>query len=80
MEITREKDNPILIFLECGKCLEEMPAGQSPQSYGRLEVGTTKDSLRIRCVRHDGIVREIPMTGLPTEIECSQCGIERKTK
>jgi len=45
--------NQIVSFFHCKDCLEELPDGQSPQSYASLEVGWTKKGLQVWCKRHD---------------------------
>ena len=41
-------------FLNCGKCLAELPDDESPMSYARQQVGMTGEgALQVWCVRHD---------------------------
>lgn len=47
-----KNDLQILNYMHCARCLDELPAGESPQSYGRKEVGFTLRGIQIWCVRH----------------------------
>lgn len=40
-------------YFNCGKCMDELPEGQSPQDYKRLDVGFTDLGLQVWCIRHD---------------------------
>ncbi len=40
-------------FFHCGRCIRELPSGESPQSYQRMQVGFTTIGIQIWCVRHD---------------------------
>ncbi len=52
--------NQISLYFHCGKCLDEVPDGQSAREWARLEVGTTDDGqVQVWCVRHDIDVVEI---------------------
>ena len=43
-----------LTYLHCATCLKELPKGESPASYARLEVGITdQGNVLIWCLRHD---------------------------
>ncbi len=49
-----DQPNEISTYFHCARCLDELPDGQSPQSYARLEAGITADgSTQVRCIRHD---------------------------
>ena len=62
-------------FIQCGKCIDELPEGQSPQEYGQLEIGLSRTGLIVWCKRHNEFVTEFnfdkPMDELP---ECNDCG------
>ena len=53
----------ITAFMHCGKCLDELPSGESPRSYAQLEVGWTKLGLQIWCKRHEMNVFNIDLMG-----------------
>lgn len=44
--------NEIKMFFHCTKCLENKPAGVSPQEWVRLEAGWTPLGFQVWCVRH----------------------------
>lgn len=46
-------ENKIELNLNCKFCIQELPAGESAQSYARLDVGLTADGLQVWCVRHN---------------------------
>ena len=48
----REEPCQIFSYLHCGQCLKEVPEGQSPETYARLNVGMTKKGIQVWCVRH----------------------------
>jgi len=62
-ELTPE-DNNIKLYFHCNLCLEEIPEGQSPQEWGRLEAGWTIEGLQIWCKRHDVNVLHIDFEGV----------------
>ena len=43
----------IRAYVHCGKCLDEMPNGTSPQLWADLEVGWTDEGLQVWCRRHN---------------------------
>lgn len=55
--------NKITAFFQCGKCLNELPVGESPMSYARQSTGWTKLGLQIWCVRHDCNIIHIDFQG-----------------
>lgn len=55
--------NEIFSFTHCLKCLAEIPEGESPQSYSRLEVGFTLTGFQVWCLRHDCNVLHIDFEG-----------------
>lgn len=41
-------------YMNCRQCLDELPQGQSPQQYKRLDVSITKTGgIQVWCVRHN---------------------------
>lgn len=61
MEITA--DNQVKMFVNCKKCYESMPSGESAESWGRMSVGWTEKGLQVWCVRHDLNVLNIDFEG-----------------
>ena len=57
------KENVIGSYLHCKKCIEELPDGQSPQSWASLEVGWTEVGLQVWCKRHGENVIHIDFEG-----------------
>ena len=53
----------ISAYIHCGKCLDELPDGLSPQEYRELDVGWTDKGLQIWCIRHDCNVVHIDFEG-----------------
>ena len=45
--------NEINAFMHCRLCIEELPAGESPRSYARFDVGWTRLGLQVWCIRHE---------------------------
>ena len=43
----------IVAFMHCGKCLNELLAGESPRSYASLEFGWTPKGFQLWCKRHE---------------------------
>jgi hypothetical protein len=50
-DITNELE--IQMFFHCAKCLDELPIGQSPRDFVRIEAGFTPLGIQIWCVRHE---------------------------
>lgn len=40
-------------FMHCGLCLQELPDGQSPQQFSRLDCGWTPHGFQVWCRRHN---------------------------
>jgi hypothetical protein len=61
------RDNSIGQYLHCAKCIAEWKtekgAGESPQTYSRIQVGFTKIGLQIWCFRHDLNIAHIDFEG-----------------
>jgi hypothetical protein len=64
--------NEITMYLHCGRCLAELPNGQSPQDYARVSVGICPGGVQIWCNRHDINVAIIDPTNLVT-LEAGTC-------
>lgn len=43
----------IFQYIHCSKCLKELPAGVSPMTWEKLEIGWTPQGIQIWCRRHD---------------------------
>jgi hypothetical protein len=59
--------NQIGVFMHCGLCGEELKAGkapgESPRSYSRYSVGSTRRGLQVWCNRHNCNVCNIDFEG-----------------
>lgn len=67
--------NPVKVFLNCRKCLEELPVGQSPKSYARTQTGITNDGdIVIWCNRHEELVATLDKTLLSMLLEFKKSG------
>ena len=58
-----ESTNEIKMYHHCRKCLEELPAGESPSSYQRISAGWTKRGLQIWCDRHEANIMHVDFEG-----------------
>ena len=47
------RHSEIHTYMHCVKCLDELPAGESPKEYQWLEIGWTERGLQIWCSRHN---------------------------
>jgi hypothetical protein len=56
-------DNKIESFFHCGLCINEMPAGTSPQEFAELECGWTALGFQVWCKRHGVNVIHIDFEG-----------------
>ena len=61
MRIIRSAQNHIKMFFHCRRCLEEMPQGQSPREWIRMEAGWTQRGLQLWCTRHEMNIVEIDL-------------------
>lgn len=76
--------NQIIRWLHCGRCLREMPVGESPSSWARLDAGVTEKGVQIWCTRHEVNVALIEWADAadklnnpqPLDISCHVCGTE----
>lgn len=50
-------------YIHCKLCFDEMPRGESPESWARLSVGMTKWGIQVWCVRHDCNVLHVDYQG-----------------
>ena len=55
--------NEIVTHLHCGLCMDELPSGETPQSYTMYEVGFTPQGIQIWCKRHDCNVVHLDFDG-----------------
>lgn len=56
-------DLAIGAYMHCGKCLEELPSGISPQEWASLSVGWTPLGLQVWCNRHECNVLHVDFEG-----------------
>jgi hypothetical protein len=56
-------DNQGVMYLHCGRCLDERPDGESPRDWARLSVGYTPIGVQVWCNRHDLNVVHIDFEG-----------------
>lgn len=54
----------IRAYIHCVLCIKELPPGQSPQDYQRIQTGWTIEGLQIWCVRHDCNIMNIDFEGV----------------
>lgn len=43
----------IKAYMHCGKCLSELPSGESPESFSKLSIGWTDEGFQVWCNRHN---------------------------
>jgi hypothetical protein len=48
-----DETEQISAYLNCSRCLVELPIGMSPREFKRLDVGLTRDGIQVWCVRHN---------------------------
>ena len=66
-------ESRIKMFFNCRQCVEELPPGQSPETWARINVGFTADqSIQVWCIRHDKEIVEVPVVP-PTTMRCEHC-------
>ena len=63
----------IAAYLHCGKCLDELPEGESPQDYARTQAGWTPQGIQVWCNRHNCNVMHMDFEGNkhPANTSCS---------
>ena len=57
-------NNEIEVFFHCKECMRELPNGQSPQDYQRIQAGWTTKGLQVWCNRHDLNIVHIDFEGV----------------
>lgn len=72
-----EPDQGIAYF-NCSQCLNELPSGQSPREFKRLDVSLTKDGLQVWCVRHGINVDRMELRVKPHNTRKRLAGAARK--
>jgi len=50
-------------YIHCGKCLDELPDGETPQDYKNYDIGFTDTGLQVWCVRHNCNVMHVDFEG-----------------
>jgi len=51
------KSIEIIGFMQCKKCVKELPEGLSPREYINIEIGVNLDNqMLLNCVRHEKYV------------------------
>jgi len=63
----------IHMYINCKKCLDELPENESPESYKRLDVGHTDKGIAIICIRHNCLVTHFEYVGKKNMPKCSCC-------
>lgn len=71
-------DNNILMFLHCGKCLNELPDGVSPKEFSQIQVGWSKEGVQVWCNRHECNVVHIDFEGQkhPANLSASDYNVQ----
>ena len=57
------KSLSIQLYMHCGRCIDERPAGQSARDWAQLEVGWTRLGLQVWCKRHEINVMHVDFEG-----------------
>lgn len=55
--------NQIESFFHCKECMSEIPDGESPASWARINTGFTKKGLQVWCERHDKNIIHLDFLG-----------------
>ena len=50
-EYTEHHGSQIIHYYHCKQCLENIPGGESPESYSRYSVGSTAEGVQVWCNR-----------------------------
>ena len=61
MALTNE--NEIIMYMHCGKCLDEMPDDISPRDFADTQTGWTEKGLQVWCNRHKCNIVNIDFEG-----------------
>ena len=56
-------ENEIAQYMHCKQCVAEIPKGESPKTFARLNIGFTKVGIQLWCVRHECNVCHIDFEG-----------------
>lgn len=56
-------DLQIRAYMHCGLCLDNLPSGESPESFARFSVGWTDEGLQVWCSRHKCNVLHVDFEG-----------------
>ena len=57
------QENNISLYLHCGLCMKEKPAGLSPAEWSDTQAGWTKEGIQIWCNRHEVNILHIDFQG-----------------
>ncbi len=55
--------NSIGAYIHCMKCIDELPVGQSPAEFAKVQAGWTKEGLQVWCNRHDENIIHLDFLG-----------------
>ncbi len=58
--MTDKCKNEHMFYVHCKKCLEEKPKDVSPFEFRDIEVLQDKDTVYVRCARHDKLIISFP--------------------
>ncbi len=58
-----------ITYLNCHKCLQELPPGISPKEWSRQRVAITPDGMQVWCIRHECNIDMITFKLVPNELE-----------
>lgn len=53
----------ITAYMHCAQCITELPKGQSPKEWQRIQAGFTREGLQVWCTRHECNVVHIDFEG-----------------
>ena len=69
--MTKSNSLNIKQYLHCGKCISEIPKGESPSSYSRYSIGWTRQGLQVWCTRHNCNIAHIDLMGNKVIVDSS---------
>jgi hypothetical protein len=58
-----ETDNVIQMYFHCRECVAELPAGESPADYQRIQAGWTARGFQVWCRRHELNIMHVDFEG-----------------
>lgn len=58
-----DTDNHIEMYMHCSRCIDEIPEGESPADFQRLDIGWTTDGFQVWCKRHNINVMHVDFEG-----------------